>query len=82
MIDENEMLKVLEELATPIDFDKLIADGVLEQITKKKYKLLKHDGLPPHAWRKARAMTIKGKTMILDFDDCTKAAQKLFEKIR
>lgn len=82
MVDKKEIQKALEELATPIDFDALVLDGVLEKKSKKKYKLLKPDALPAYAFRQARGLESSGETIILEFEDSTKAAQKLLDKMK
>jgi hypothetical protein len=63
MTDWNDktLLNLIETAATPIDFDRLIADGVLRK-HGARYELLDLARLPEHARRKIRIVTTSRKT--------------------
>jgi hypothetical protein len=63
MIDwtDKTLLELIKLAATPIDFDHLIADGVLRK-HGKRYELLNFARLPEHARRKIRAIGTSSKT--------------------
>ena len=58
---DNNLLELLKMAATPIDFDQLIADGVLRR-HGAKYELLDLARLPEHARRKIRVIATSRKT--------------------
>ena len=58
---DKKLLELLRMAATPIDFDQLIADGVLRR-HGAKYELLDLARLPEHARRKIRIMATSRKT--------------------
>ena len=80
----DEMLSILDELAKPIDFADLIARGVLKK-SGAWFILLKPRELPSHAWRKANAVSQTKRdgevTMKLKFENCSKAATALRNKL-
>ena len=52
-----ELIEAAEALATPIDFEQLIADGVLlKSKTRGWYEILDTSRLPQHAWQKIKAV--------------------------
>ena len=51
-----EILEAAEALATPIDFDQLIADGALQKAGGGWYEVLDPSRLPNHAWNKIKAV--------------------------
>ena len=63
--DRNESLKyedliaLKKRLETPIDFDKLVAEGKLERISATKYKLLDND-LPEYVTDQIVGLQLKG----------------------
>jgi hypothetical protein len=59
--NDKTLVKLIEMAATPIDFDQLIADGVLRR-HGGKYELLDLARLPEHARRKIRIVTTSRKT--------------------
>jgi hypothetical protein len=63
MTDWNDktFLKLIKMAATPIDFDQLIAEGVLRK-HGAKYELLDLAKLPEHARRKIRIVATSHKT--------------------
>ena len=56
-----KLLELLKMAATPIDFDQLIADGVLRK-HGGRYELLDLVRLPEHARRKIRIIATSRKT--------------------
>jgi hypothetical protein len=50
-----ELIETAEALATPIDFEQLIADGVLRK-GKGWYEILDPSRLPNHAWQKIKSV--------------------------
>lgn len=78
--EEKRLLEQAKKLATPIDFDTLIAQGVLEK-KGAWYKVLDWDNLPDHAEAKAYAKRVEGTDIFLKFRKATKAAQKNVDKL-
>ena len=58
---DKTLLELIKLAASPIDFDQLIADGVLRK-HGKRYELLDLARLPEHARRKIRIVTTSSKT--------------------
>jgi hypothetical protein len=56
-----KLLEILNVAATPIDFDQLIADGILRK-HGRKYEILDLERLPEHAIRKIRIIATSRKT--------------------
>ena len=76
-----EVADLLRGLATPIDFDDLIAKGVLKK-SGAWYTLLKPKDLPPYAWQQAfTAATGPNSTIKLKFRKSTKKAEALLKRI-
>jgi hypothetical protein len=78
-----EMAKLL---ATPIDFDRLVENGVLGPGGRGAwYELLRPDLLPAHAWQQATGMrhTARGdkRRTFLKFTKRNAAAAKLYEQL-
>lgn len=63
MTDWNDkaFLKLIKMAATPVDYDNLIANGVLRR-HGRRYELLDLARLPEHARRKIRIVTTSRKT--------------------
>jgi hypothetical protein len=59
--NDKTLLRILKLAATPIDFDQLIADGVLRK-HGSRYELLDLARLPEHARRKISIVTTSRKT--------------------
>ena len=80
-ISEREWLEVVSQSATPIDFDSLIARGVLKRRSTLKFEVLDSKGVPANVWRQARAVEtrkVKGKTKTtITVSNNTKAMKKL-----
>lgn len=69
----------VRELATPIDFDALIRNGVLEK-HGAWYKILNMNELPPHAKAQIKTLKSGGKEGTLaKFQTSTKRAEKLLK---
>jgi hypothetical protein len=58
---DKTLLQLIKLAATPVDFEQLIADGVLRK-HGKRYELLDLPRLPDHARRKIRIITTSSKT--------------------
>jgi hypothetical protein len=58
---DKTLLQLIKLAATPIDFDQLIAAGVLRK-HGKRYELLNLARLPEHARREIRIITTSSKT--------------------
>jgi hypothetical protein len=59
--NDNTLHELIKVAAKPIDFDQLIADGVLRK-HGAKYELMDLARLPEHARRKIRIVTTSRKT--------------------
>jgi hypothetical protein len=59
--NDKKLLKLIAIAATPIDFDTLIASGVLRK-HGARYELLDLERLPEHARRKIRIVATSHKT--------------------
>jgi hypothetical protein len=76
-----EFKQTAEELITPIDFDQLIKEGVIE---KKRgwYKIIKFDELPAHAKSKIREVkNSKGETFV-KFNAPSKRLARMLEQLK
>ncbi len=77
---EEEWVHLVTNLATPIDFDALIRQGVLEK-RGSWYKILKMGGLPEHAKARIKAVkTLRNKQVLVTFRQSTKQAEKLLRR--
>ncbi len=82
-LSNGELVRQLELLATPVDFDQLCADGILERVSKRRYKLLDGSRLPKYASMRILSFTDDSSgPSVLEFEDTTKWAQKKLEKVR
>ena len=59
-ITQQEELEIAKELVTPIDFDGLISQRVIEK-SGAWFVVLKPQELPSHAWRQATAIKTTSK---------------------
>jgi hypothetical protein len=77
------LLEILKMAATPIDFDQLIADGVLRR-HGAKYELLDLARLPEHARRKIRIISTSRKTpnSVVSFHKPSKQVIQQAKKMR
>jgi hypothetical protein len=50
-----ELIEAAEALAAPIDFEQLVADGVIRK-TRGWYEILDTGRLPEHAWQRIKAV--------------------------
>ena len=84
VMSPQEWIDVVTEMETPIDFEKLIADGALKRRSKTTYLVLDRDRVPKHVWRHVRSVTsrtVKGKsTMIISISDRTGTAMKMLSR--
>lgn len=80
-ITRQELIEIAKELVTPIDFDGLIAKGVIEK-KGAWYVVLKPNELPPHAWRQATAIKTSSKGGIsIKFRKPTKKFKAFYNKL-
>jgi hypothetical protein len=80
-ISKDEILQILQQLTTPIDFDGLTAAGVLKK-SGAWYIVLQPVKLPRHAWRQAIAIESGPKGALkLKFTKSTKKAEALYRRI-
>jgi len=79
-ISKEDMIQVAKELATPIDFNQLIADGILIK-SGAWYEVTDWKRLPPHANRQVREVKTSDGKMLVKFTNRTKSAQKLYKKM-
>ena len=80
IMGREELEQILRDFATPIDFDALISDGVLEK-QGSWYKILSMERLP--SWAKAKIRQLKSsdqKGILVKFQKSTKRAEKMFKK--
>ena len=77
VMSKEEVLEKAKSLATPIDFEALVAEGILEK-KGAGYKILDMERLPDHAKDKITAISSDGK---VKFSKATKSAQKLVDKL-
>ena len=68
-------------LATPIDFDQLVADGVLAK-DGAWYKVLDLERLPKHASKKIKTLQTGPKGTRVKFFPVTKATLNLLHKVQ
>ncbi len=74
-INKEELEQLIIDAATPIDYDKLIEQGILK---KKRgwYKVLKANELPKAVLKKANAIKVMKNGTLLKFHKPTKAILK------
>jgi hypothetical protein len=77
VMSKEEMLKQAISLATPIDFEALVVEGILEK-KGAGYKILDMKRLPDHAGDKIIGISSDGT---VKFSKATKFAQKLVDKL-
>lgn len=77
VMSKEEILKKAKSIATPIDFERLVAEGILER-KGLGYKILDMKRLPDHAKDKIIGISSDGK---VKFSKATKSAQKLVDKL-
>lgn len=77
VMSKEEMLEKAKSLATPVDFEALISDGILEK-KGTWYKILDMERLPDHAKGKITEFASGG---MVKFSKATKSAQKLVDKL-
>jgi hypothetical protein len=79
---DRTLLELLNIAATPIDFDQLIADGVLRK-HGAKYELLDLARLPEHARLKIRIVAASRKTPnpVISFHKPSKRVTRLAKKM-
>jgi hypothetical protein len=68
-VDLEELKRIKELLEQPIDFDELIADGVIEESSGDWYKLLDYESLPEHARKKVHRMKESEEGFFVQFSD-------------
>jgi hypothetical protein len=73
--------KEAHALATPIDFEKLVGDGVLKRHGKSYYTDNLHS-LPEHVAKKIKSIAQTKKGIKLSFYKETKSIKKLAEKTK
>ena len=78
IITKEELLAKAKSLSTPIDFDELISQGVLEKMAGNKYKILSMERMPQHAIDKISELSSDG---VVKFSKVTKTAEKLVKKL-
>ena len=81
IVTKQEYLRVLKELATPIDYQDLITKEILKK-SGAWYVVLKPAELPKYAWRHAVEMATgpNGK-LKLKFKKSTKRAQTIYKRM-
>lgn len=80
-IDKNELIRICKLLATPIDYEKLEKDGILEKkgawykvkVSKKK--------LPEYISRQAKAMMSNKGDFLIKLPKSWKKAQQIYKKM-
>jgi len=78
----SELVEAAESMATPIEFDQLIADGVLQKAGGGWYEVLDPARLPQHALGKIKAVKSRNRVRfrkpskkLARFLDCIAAQQ-------
>ena len=81
MLSKKEKLDALKELGTPIDFDKLIAEGILKK-SGTWFIVLKPKELPEHARQQVSATETgpRGQSKV-KFKDTSQSAKALYKRI-
>lgn len=76
-----DVIRKLEYLAQPVDFDQLVADGVLRR-KGSGYLVLDMDRLPKAASCQMRSMKQTKEGVVVRFAKTTKQAAKLLRKLK
>lgn len=79
-IDKKTILAEAQKLATPIDFDALIGQGVLGNKKGAWYPVLDMNRLPEHAKAQITALS-DGDGVKVKFSKKQKSAQKIVDKL-
>jgi hypothetical protein len=81
-ISRTELVACLRELATPINFDELVAQGLLKRKSLQWYEVPNPKALPSHVSRQAREIKIDrhGKA-VFRFPTSWKQAQSMYKKM-
>ena len=77
-VTREELRERIKVLTTPIDFDALIRDGVLEK-QGSRYKVIKWDQLPPHVTAKVKSFKQTDKGVFVTFYPVDKKLAKIVE---
>jgi hypothetical protein len=81
IMSDQEWIQIVSESATPIDFESLIASGILKRRSKFTYLVLEFKKVPAHVWRQVQEVAVtrvKGNTTnVITVRDKTKAMKKL-----
>ena len=78
IITKEELLAKAKSLSTPIDFEELISQGILEKMAGNKFKILSMERMPQHAIDKISELSSDG---VVKFSKVTKTAEKLVKKL-
>jgi hypothetical protein len=81
IISADELRQSIVELATPIDFDQLIEDGILEK-DGAWYKIRDPKSLPKHASMKIKSIQTGPKGTRVKFRPVTKSTLNLLRRIQ
>lgn len=85
MSDKSTRKKIIEvarELATPINFDELIAKGILIHRSAQWYEVIDFDALPSYARRQVCAIKQeRNEKVLLRFSLGWKQAQQFYRKL-
>lgn len=77
-INKEELKERIKVLTTPIDFDALIKEGILEK-QGAWYKVLKVNELPPHASGKVKKIKHSDKGLFVTFYPVDKKLARMVE---
>jgi len=79
IITEEELWQALDDAAKPIDFEALLAEGIIEK-DGAWYKVPDMKALPKHASRKIKTVKTGPKGIRVQFRPASKAAVSLLKK--
>ncbi len=81
-LTREKIIELARELATPIDFDELIAKDILIRRSAQWYEVIDFGALPSHASRQASAMKHdRNGKVFFRFPSGWKQAQKFYRKL-
>ena len=61
IITPEKLEQLRKDLETPIDFDKLIAKGILKKKSAKRYQILDRHRVPEHVWAQVISIEFEEK---------------------
>ena len=84
VLSADQIMRELELLAMPANYDQCCAEGILERISKRQFKLLDTKRLPEHLAARMKTLTAatNESAAVVEFENTTVRAQKKLDQLR